>query len=489
MRKLTNLDASFLHLEHAGAPMHVGGTLLFEAPADGPMTFERLRTHVGGRLHTARAFHERLWWQGPTLLNPCWVSDTAVDLTAHLRHVRVPAPLDMDALDELRREFFSELLPRDRPLWNMVYVEEAAPPRSRGARASSGSGRFAILLKVHHAAVDGISAEALLMGLVDLSPAPRALPAPSQPADAPPARRRLGASLRELLQETDWRDLADTTLRVGKRVVKRGRDVQERELPWHFRAPPTPFNAPIDERRVFPHVQLPLPVLQQLRQAVPGSKLNDVVLAVVGGALRRYLHDNGELPVKSLVAMAPISRHAAGAERGGNQVSSMLVPLATDLADPLQRLARIGQATRVAKAYNSELGIETLFERLPAGGPALFLQGWRKFGLSRRVPPLFNVVVTNVPGSPVPLYLAGARMLSLTGMAGIYDGAALTMVITSYAGQVYIGITSAPDLLPDADHLTACIRESVEDLVRAAGQQPPARMPAARAMEKSLAAG
>lgn len=473
MQRLSNLDASFLRLERADAPMHVGGTLIFAAPADGPMTFARLQAHVASRLQTARVFRERLYLPSTPLENPVWVSDRPVVLDQHLRHATVPGPLDLAALAPLREAFFSEVLPRDRPLWDLLYVEEA--PTSARGKQKAGSGRFALLVKIHHAAVDGVSAEAVLMGLLDNSPVPRALPPDNWQPEQPPAPSSLPRSIGAATRGAPWRDIAGTAGMLGKRFLKRAVSAQERLLPFHFQAPRTPFNTAIGARRVFPAAHLPMRQLLQVRHAHQDSKLNDVVLAVCGGALQRYLAARGELPDKSLVAMAPISKRAPDQKhRQGNQVSSMLVNLATDIDSPLLRLARISLGTQVAKAYNREMPVETLFDSLPSTSPALFLGAWSRFGLSRHLPPLFNVIVTNVPASPVPLYLDGAPMLSLTGMAGIYDGLGLVMVVTSYTDTLSIGITSAPEVLADPEHFVECLHEALAELVAVSPAATPA---------------
>lgn len=462
MHRLTNLDTSFLRLEKPDAPMNVGGTMIFDAPADKPMTFERLKAHMQARLPTARVFRERLLKPALPLENPSWVADQPVDIDAHMTHVQVRGPIEPAALRDLANEFFSEVLPRDRPLWNMLYIDEA--PVRRGVRQAN-PGRFAVLLKVHHAAVDGVSAEAVLSGLLDSTPTPRVIPPDAWEPQAPVARVPLAQSLRNAARSAGLRELADTAGTLGKRFIKRALDPQEKNIPYYFRAPHSSLNVPISENRVFPSAHLSLPAIKQIRRACEGSTVNDVVLAVCGGALRLYLQETDALPAASMVAMAPISRRAAeNKHQQGNQVSSMLVALATEIDDPLVRLARITKGTRVAKAYNRDMTIEALFDALPEGSPALFLGAWTRLNLSRRTPPMFNVVVTNVPGSPVPMYLDGARMQSLTGMAGIYDGVGLTMVVTSYVDTLTIGITSTPEVLSSPQRFVACLHEALAEL-------------------------
>lgn len=460
MHRLSNFDTAFLRMEQRDMPMHVGGTLIFEAPADGPMTLARLQAHVASRLQTARVFRERLLMPATLLENPRWIADRPVDLDWHVTRAVVPGPLEDASLATLRERFFAELLPRDRPLWKVLLVEEATPV----------SGRFALLVKVHHAAVDGVSAEAVLMGLLDPGVTPRKTPPDTWNPEQMPAPESRLASLRNATRGAPWRDLLEQHRAMGRRILQRARDPQEKTLPYPFLVPRTRFNAAVGPHRVYATAQLPLSLLKQVRRAHEGSKLNDVVLAVCSGALRRYLGERGELPKRPLVAMAPISKRAPGqAHQQGNVVSSLFVTLATDVPDPLERLSRITRCTQVAKGYNRDMPSEVLLDSLPSANPALFLTAWKRLGLTHRAPPMFSVAITNVPGSPVPLYLDGARMCSIAGMAGIYDGFGLVLVVTSYADSLSISLTCTPELMPDAPHFVACLHGALEELVAATG--------------------
>lgn len=461
MQRLSNFDAIFLRMERPGLPMHVGATLVFDAPADGPMTLERLRAHVARRLQTARLFRERLLMPATLLENPLWVADRPVDLDWHIGRALVPGAIDDAALAGLREQFFGELLPRDRPLWKALLVEEEA----------GGSGRFALLVKVHHAAVDGVSAEAVLAGLLDPGVTPRPLPPDTWQPEQAPAPASLLRSIRNATRGAPRREVVALQRAMGRRILRRVRDSREKTLPYPFLSPKTRFNTAVGARRSYASAQLPLSVLKQVRRAHADSKLNDVVLAVCSGALRRYLGELDELPAKSLVAMAPISKRAPGeAHRQGNLVSSLFVTLATDVADPRERLSRITHSTRLAKDYNRDMPTEVLLDSLPPASPALFCTAWKHLGLSRRAPPMFSVAITNVPGSPVPLYLDGAQLRSIAGMAGIYDGFGLVLVVTSYAGSLSISLTSTPELMPDPQRFIACLHEALGELVAASEQ-------------------
>lgn len=470
MQQLTNLDASFLHLENDHSPMHVGGVLIFDAPTQGRMTLERLRKHVSARLQTARVFRQRVVMPAWHLDAPWWVEDENFSLDNHLRHETVDAPLTNEGLQAFSAAFFSQRLRRDRPLWELVFVESASSGRRR---ASHKGGAFALLIKVHHAALDGVSAEAVIAGLLDQDVVPRTLPRDIWLPEIPPGQ--VAMLMRQLRTAPAWqaqgRELLRSAQMLGQRFLQRTVSQGERLLPYYFTAPRTPFNAPITGERVYGTAELSLPRIKQLKNRVPGLTVNDVVLAVCAGAVRRYLEDEGAMPARSLVAMAPISKRNHDQKKSlGNKVSSMLIRLATDIDDPLQRLQQIHESARCAKDYSREMTIEALFDQLPHAATAHFLSRYAQGNTARRMPPMFNMVITNVPGSPVPLYLDGAMMRGFTGMAGVFDGMALTMVVLSYRDELSISITSTPDALRDPQRLIGYMDESLDELETAVQQ-------------------
>lgn len=464
MQQLTNLDASFLSLENDESPMHVGGVLIFDAPAHGRMTPERLREHVFARLQTARVFRQRVVMPVWHLDAPWWVEDENFCLDNHLRYEKVDAPLTNEGLQALSAEFFSTPLPRDRPLWELVFVEPAGNAHRRLPRQG---GAFALLIKVHHAALDGVSAEAVIAGLLDTSVTPRTLPRDEWLPEALP--RQSALLLQQLGKVPAWqaqgRELLHSARQLGQRFLQRAVGRDERALPYYFTAPRTPFNTPVTQERLYCTAELSLPRIKQLKNRIPGLTVNDVVLAICAGAARRYLEKEGALPERSLVAMAPISKRSHDQKKAaGNKVSSMLIRLATDIDDPLQRLRQIHDNAQLAKAYSREMTMEALFDQLPHAATAHFLSRYAQGRVARRLPPMFNMVITNVPGSPVPLYLDGAMMRGFTGMAGVFDGMALTMVVLSYRDTVSISLTSTPDALRNPRRFTCYLQDALGEL-------------------------
>lgn len=487
MQQLSNLDAAFLHLENDHSPMHVGGVMIFDAPAEGRMTQERLREHVYARLQTARVFRQRLLMPAWSLEAPWWVEDENFNLDNHLSHLTVDGPIDPAGLQALSADFFSKPLQRDRPLWELLFVEPAATARRRAIRKG---GAFALLLKVHHAALDGVSAEAVLAGLLDVTPTPRELPRDVWVPEIAPSRTSL--ALHGVRTVVQWRGQADglwqSARQLGQRFLQRTVAIGERTLPYFFTAPATPLNVPIGAGRQYGTAELSLPRIKQIKNRVPGLTVNDVVLAICAGAVRRYLQEDGAMPERSLVAMAPVSKRTTDQKGAlGNKVSAMLIRLATDIDDPVLRLQQIHENARLAKDYSREMTMETLFDQLPHVATAHFLSRYAQRDVARRMPPMFNLIITNVPGSPVPLYLDGAMMRGFSGMAGIYDGMALTLVVLSYCDTVSIGMTSTPEVLRDPQRLAGYLAAALEELDAAMQQADTetgasaAVLPAARA--------
>ncbi len=440
MSRLSHLDTAFLHLETARCPMSVGAVLSF-APLPGErMSFQRLRAHIAARLQRHAAFSQRLQahaggyrWQA-----------VEVDIDRHLRMLQVAAPWQDERLQAVVADFFAHPLDRQRPLWEALYIEP--DPDVAGLKGRGEDTAFMVLLKVHHAAVDGVSAEAILRALFDDRAAvDMARPVPTQAQ--PTALTRLGYAATAL-----WRRFSVSPWR---------------DLPIYMRAPQTPFA----DRQVSEHQQLAvtlaMPRLQAIKASLPGATLNDVILAGIAGGMRAYLSERGQLPQQSLVAMTPVSRRQQAHGIGGNQVSAMLIDLATDCAEAGSRLARIHAMSRVAKAYNQALPIEKLLPLVPAQALAYGLSAWRQLGLSQHLPPLFNMVITNVPGSRQPLSLAGFPLTRMQGVAPIYDGHAMTIVVLSYVDQVSLSIATTRTAVPDPARLRQHIEQAYGELEQA----------------------
>lgn len=460
MEELSGLDASFLYLETPNAPMHIGSMAVIE----GSFEFETFRELILSRIHLVRGFRQRLVTVPLSLDRPYWVDDPNFNIDRHLHHVALPEPRNWKQLRKLASRMFSDPLDRSRPLWEMVFVEgldhiPQVPP-----------GSVAIISKIHHAVIDGVSGAGIMGVLFDLTPNPPPMepPEPFKPEPLPNeleviARSAYNFATRPLKLPGILFDTAKATIKAG--FLTRAQTNNLPTLP--FSAPPTPFNRPISGERIWNTALLSLDRIKRLKR-IMNVTVNDVILTICGGALRRYLLEKEKLPKKPLVAMVPVSvRSQAEMDSGGNQVSAMFLQLATDIADPVERLEQIHRNAVRGKAYQSAVNAKSLIEYsefIPFGLAGQAARLYSRTQLSDQHRPVFNCVITNVPGPQIPLYLSGHRLLALMGSAPILDGMSLMIPVFSYNGVVSISPFSSPKVMPDLDNFTRYIRESANEL-------------------------
>ena len=475
--QLSGLDAGFLALESARAPMTVGGLSILDAGSapGGGLDVERFRAVLRERLHLAVAFRRRLAALPLDLARPYWteLDLDAIDLEAHVERTDLPAPGGWRELSALMAWQLAQQLDRGRPLWHLTFVDGVRlPDHPRGTAA--------LVATIHHAAIDGVSGAEILGALFDAAaPAANAgepgAAASHSPSAALVAEPTAPPGVLDLLARTG-RDLAAApaaaTAVVGRSLLglaagawSRWRSDETPPLP--FSAPRSPLNRPLSGRLAWAPATIPLDRIKAIKAAANAS-VNDVVLAIVGGALRGWLAERGELPDESLVAMVPVSVRA-GDERhqAGNLVSAMLVPLATDEADPRARLRLIRDAARGSKVAHQAVGARTLLESaelLPFALAGLGAQLYSRLQLAERHRPVFNVVVTNVPGPPRPLTIAGAPLLAHFGSAPLYDGLGLIVTVMSYAGTVSFGVTADFAAMSDVDAFAARLTAAADEL-------------------------
>lgn len=446
-------------METDHGPMHVGSVLVF----DGSMRFEDFRRVMASRIHLVPRLRQRLVMVPLGIGKPYWVDDPDFDIEMHLQHVALPRPGNWQALRTMAARAFSRPLDRSRPLWEIRFVEgldsiPQVPP-----------GSVALISKVHHAAIDGVSG-ADMMGILfdvtkesrDVDPPPRrhVKPVPNELQVLAQTARKIAGKPSQVPALV--RD-AIKAVRAGARTRVQGLEAP----PAPFSAPVTPLNHVISPRRNWNTALLSLDRVKVIKDTV-GCTLNDVVLAICAGALRRYLLEKDALPDKPLVAMVPVStrqKHQHGAL--GNQVSAMLVQLATDVSDPLERLSVIHEHCKGGKKYQDAVGAQTLAdfaEFIPFGLAGQASRLYSRFEMAERHKPMFNVVITNVPGPQMDLYIAGHRLLATMGMAPIIDGMGLIITVLSYHGVISISPTSCPKLMPDIDKFARFIREAANEL-------------------------
>lgn len=459
MQPLSGLDSAFLYLEDARQPMHVGSVLVFE----GSMRFEDFRKTMASRAHLVPRLHQRLVMVPFGIGKPYWVDDPAFNLDVHLHHVALPKPGNWRELRRLAASIFSTPLDRTRPLWEMTFVEgldqiPQVPP-----------GSVAVINKVHHCAIDGVSGADMLGILLDASKTPTAFPVPPPRAIAsvPNELQVLAHTARKIMgKPSEIKRVAvelGGALRAAAKIRHRGIDAP----PNPMTAPHTPINRTITGQRIWNTALLELDRVKAIRK-IADCTLNDVVLAICAGALRRYLDEKGELPDKPLVAMIPVSTRGED-EHGkmGNKVSAMMLDMATDVADPVERLNVLKNHTRGGKAFEkagATRAFVELWDFIPFGVANRVLRLYSRFRISEMHNPIFNVVITNVPGPQIDMYMAGHKLLATMGMAPLADGMGLLITVLSYNGVLSISPTSSPAVMPDLDLFTRYLRESANEL-------------------------
>jgi len=459
--RLSGLDHAFLHFETPSTYMHVALTAIFEggslARPDGGIDIERVRAHVASRLHHLPRYRQRLHYV-PLTNDPVWVDDDAFELGYHVRHSHLPRPGSEEQLKTFVGRVLERPLDRKRPLWEMWFVEGLP------------GGRFAMLCKVHHCMVDGIAGIELLAAL--LSPVPDAKierPQPWRPRPLP--------SERELMRD-ELRRRADASLDVVKSLpgllagsTSGGVGGRLGSL-WSFvrsgvqNAARTPFNGPVGPHRRVAWVGFDLAEMKSVKQRLGGT-LNDVVLATVSGALRRYLAHHGAGPVEGeFRALIPVSTRTTD-EQGqpGNRVSAWIAPLPLAEDRPLERYDQICALTAAYRENHEERGATVLTDTAEWTTALPLAAAVRLISRTKA----FNVIVTNVPGPPVPFYLLDAPMLAGYPHVPLFENQGLGIALLSYAGRFYFGLVGEWDLLPDIDRLAGWIDASYAELREAAG--------------------
>ena len=465
MEQLSGQDASFLYVESARMPMHIGSINVYDpstAPG-GAVRFKQILETIENRVHLARAFRQRLARVPMELDYPYWINDPAFDLEFHVRHIALPKPGDWRQLCIQTARLHSRILDLSRPLWEFYVIE--------GLDNVGGlpEGSYAILTKIHHAAIDGATGTEITTVLHDLGPEGSVhTPDREFVADAPPTAlelmvRTYGNNIRQPFR------LFKVLSEAVPAVAETRRRLAREELHSAGEAPRSIFNARVSPHRVFEGRDFPLPALKRIRKAVPGATINDVVIAICGGGIRRYLQHRGALPETSLIAAAPVNvRKEDEKGAGGNQVSSMFVPIRTDVPHALDRLRAVHEHTRDAKelvnAYGARL-MTDINKHIPAATLALAGRLVTQMGLANMIRPMANCVITNVPGPQVPLYMNGAQLVTQYGLGPVTDAIGLFIPVLSYNGHLTISFASCREMVPDPDYLANCFVESFEEMV------------------------
>ncbi len=463
MNHLSGIDAAFLYIETPEMPMHVGSLNVLDLPHNFEGDFwEELKAHVASRMHLAPLFTRKLALMPFELANPVWVEDDDIDLDYHVRRVTLPRPGTRLQLEAYVGRLHSSLLDRSRPLWEFYVIEGMA------------SGQVAFYSKAHHAAMDGAAGAVLANAILDVTALPRVVKAPVQRRASQGYQLGVaelaGAALKNAaVQYIKLAKLLPTALKTVASIAMppKGEDGQRgRRWPKGLGlGPKTAFNVSITNQRVFAGQSLPLADAKRIAKQLDVT-LNDVVMALCSAALRRYLEEREGVPTKALVAGIPVSLREAGNSEMNNQAMAMLVSLATHEADPLKRLHAIHASAVAAKQFTGRIKAAVPMDFPSFGTPWLMTGLVSLIGRSKlatALPPVSNVVISNVPGPQTPLYLAGARMVSNYPVSIPAHGMALNITVQSYNGSLDFGLTACRRAVPDvrdiADYLVDALAE------------------------------
>ncbi|NJD35718.1 MAG: wax ester/triacylglycerol synthase family O-acyltransferase [Betaproteobacteria bacterium] len=480
MRQLSDHDAAYIYSDSAHANSNV--TLLHiydQSTAPGGMVrFKQILAHVESRLDCLPIFRQKVLRVPLDIDYPYWIEDENFDLEYHVRHIALPKPGDWRQFCIQAARIHARPLDLNRPLWEMYVIE------GLDSFLDLPVGSFAVLLKIHHAAIDVAHGNEITALLHDLSPdaPPPAPPAPWFPEAAP---GNLGLLLRAGFNVATFPLRIAQPLRRNWATVKSAARTFTGEFlgrPQEF--PLTRFNSEVSPHRVFDTRRFALQDFKAMRGLADGATVNDVVLAVCAGGLRRYLELQGELPEESLVAAAPVAVRAKGKQAGaaGGQASFSWVrlELGTDIVDPVERLVAIqalSSSSEVMARAVSARELVDLAEHAPSAAIAVTSKMLRSASaLLGNWAPLANCAITNIPGPQVPLYLHGARLTYLSAIMPIFDGMGLVFSVTSYSEMIVISFTACYEQLPDPEVFAQCLRDSFQEylaLVRPAVRRQP----------------
>lgn len=473
MRQLSELDASFLYLESDTTPMHIGGIYLFDASGlSNPLAFSTFVAYLRSRLHVVPLFRQKLKEIPLRLGRPYWVDDADFSIERHLAYVNLGEHGKQASLISLASKILEEPLKRDRPLWHITFVDGFRIDDPEGEKEG-----FALIVKLHHAAIDAFSGEEIMGKLLEYTPSPRTItpPRPWLPRQEPSEERvflQAGANMLKTPMQ-----LASLAYNAAEATTRGLIQKQLHKLPLPlplFTAPHSPFNRQITANRRIVSTSVDLSRLKAIKGSLVDVTLNDVVLGLCAESLARYLANQNIETKSSLVAMTPISVRSSSLRKAtGNQMSAMLLDLATAEPNPAARIRRIHRNAVESEPYREAIAADRLTELLPSTLLALSARLYSELQVAQRYQPLFNVPITNVPGPQVPLYLQGARLVRQYNSAPLFDSLGLVIVAVSYQGQLTLNFTLCPDVVADSNQLPELVHDSLEAIEKAAAELGP----------------
>ena len=465
MKQMQGLDTVFVAMERPTAPVHIGSVLIYD-PSTAPGGFVRFKdilSFIEGRLHLSETMRQKMVKVPFGLDYPYWVQDSAFDIEYHVRHVALPKPGDWRQLCIQAARIFARPLDLSRPPWEVTVVEglDNIPGVPKGA--------YAMITKVHHAAIDGVSGVDMMNALHTMTPDnDPPLPPDNWRPEADPSqigmftRGYVSNLVNPIRQAKAMRHALPGMMRTAKGLLKK-----EFDLKSILNTPRTRFNGTVSPHRMFDSRIFPLKDVKAIRALSEGSKLNDVMLSVAGGAMRLYLERYNELPDHSLTTMAPISvRDESEKNTMGNQVSAMFVPVGTHIPTARERMKYVTEETIRAKRFTNAMGARQMTEMAKLAPAPMMNVGaniYTRLKLSDHIKPAINTVVTNVPGPPVPIYSTGAKLIGLHGLLCLVDGVKMGHIVHSYVDEVTLSFTACRSAIPDPDFYSECIQASFDE--------------------------
>ncbi|MEE4278693.1 MAG: wax ester/triacylglycerol synthase family O-acyltransferase [Halieaceae bacterium] len=487
MHQLSPQDAQFLYAETEHNLTHVTSVSIYDpstVPEGRTVRYTDIIRHVRERLAYNPVFFRRLLRLPMEIDYPYWVEDEYFDLEYHMQHGRLPEPGDWRQFCIHMARYHSRPLDMNRPPWEIFVIEgldhvDGLPP-----------GCYAIATKIHHAAVDGASLMKFFASLADAdnlgTPLIRLEEPETEAGDVPSMSAMLSRAVRNNLRSP--LAIAQTVMRAAPNLVQAAQDVVARREGDKHPVPPTRFNVDLSPHKMFDARVVPLDDLKAIRRLHPGVTINDVVLAICAGGLRRYLLAHDELPEDSLIAWVPINarpKDRDGGDLPGNNIAAMTTPIFTNEADALKRLKRINQATLASKEARSGLSARLMTDitrHVPAATQVLASRLILRSGAAAR---LCNLFISNVPGPQIPMYMNGARMVRSVGLAPLADGMGLFIGTPSYDGKMSFNVISTREVLPDIEFFMACLEASLAELTALTRHQPVAASPPGKRTQRA----
>lgn len=463
MERLSGLDASFLYLETRSQLMHIVGLIELDPnTVEGGYSFEKMRDELSRRIGALPTFRRKVRDSIINLDHPVWVEDRNFDIERHVHRVAVPAPGGQHELADFCAHIAGVPLDRSKPLWEMWVIEGLA------------DGKIAVLLRMHHAGVDGVTASDLLAQLCTLTPEPPELDKEvlsHTAGDATFAGLALDGAWQVARRPLSFARLLPKTAQLPFDWISRA--LRNEAMPAPFRAPRTSFNKSITAHRSIAYTQVSLSDLKRIKDHFD-VKINDVVLSVCAGALRTYLENNDELPEQPLVAMVPVSVHGDNDDdlvtQGTNKVTGMFTKLPSNIEDPVERIQTIGEQVRTAKDHHGSMDSNLLrgwAQFVPPATLGMAMKLYASQELAERHPVIYNLVISNVPGPDFPLYYLGAKIEAMYPLGPVFHGAGMNITVFSQNGLLNIGVIACKELVPDPWPLMRAFEEEVKSLLEA----------------------